>query len=417
MAVFSDAKRPLETSFTTKERRVVAYVSGENGFVLLEFSWMVDNSLIACARLIRRLPGHPTSKVTAVDYAFFPTVNGLSRPTVPSRLACFQVSEDSEQTTMNMARQADFCSAHDALKHHVYSLEPESNGHVVLKMLRNRAHRGFPSQWTVSVSPAVPLDIAFAPGSERQAVILRNLVLARIAQSRSPLCNPNKLFSCGYPRRLQARDLHSLSIANKENARCEILKAMKVNPRIISGSLDMEHLTDNDSASSDEDNVIDAPCIGSGPFSTVPERGDTLNGSSDSISGSTLAHDGPDNRLHGRPVAWCIDCQAYTSMSAGAVSDNIDECSDDMDERCSECGVKFSKRAVRARYWRAQDILASADGPPGDSTCTSANISFSVNSENDVASFNGVSDRASRSDLSSLDVGSILQHGEPYPQI
>lgn len=382
MAVFSNMKRPLETSLTTKDRRIVGYVNGVHGCVLLEFAWMEDDSLIAAAKLIRRVPGQRTSKVMAVDYAFFPTVDRFSRPSVPCRLACFERDSDVDVHPAASAPRRTLHSLHDALQYHLETLETECTGNIVLTMLRNRARRGSPPQWTIATSPSMRFAIGLAPESYRQNIMLKHLVIVRSAQSKSLLCNPNKLFACGHSS--VTREDSSVIVHSQLN-NCALIATrditMNGHMRTYDCAVEMERLSDIDSASSEEGLKIDAPFIGCNPDLAYGRHGEGLNDVPIGNISDSLINPAIDDHLNANAVAWCVDCQAYTTLPLLTLPDADGSWTRVAYPKCTDCGSAFSKRAMQSRYWREEDILAASDAVPRGSSSVSENFGNSMDSE------------------------------------
>jgi hypothetical protein len=347
IASVSNAQSPLGMSVTIKTRRAALFRE-ENGAmtIALEFCWMCDDSLVACAKFLRTSqdPAVATTSLERAEYAFFPRVSKQALPASPCRVITV-----SKVTPLRKKRRLEKSTLrHEPCKGsaltQIMALESESEVRVTLAKTRNRAPPGLPPKWETIVIdwPHSFLDL-FRNGTRRQAAMLRHLVVARIAQSGTLLSSSNQRLSLSGG--LLESPFRSLQRCSQSYVR-ELPD--------LDGS-DAIYSSDQEFQGSD-DELIDAPFIGDEPSAVR----DFQFASCEVISPTPWLELADFETLNDNlPLAWCSDCQNYTPPSRELSQSSGWHPSHRVRPRCADCGVAFSMRAMLSRHFREVDILAS----------------------------------------------------------
>lgn len=279
--------------------------------------------------------------------------------------------------------------------------------------LVNTSEPGAPPRWTVitamSKGPST-VFFTFAPASPTEMVVLRHYAVSVLTARKPLLTAANKLLNAP-PSGVHSRQLecnpHGGGVSPSKRARIydADVYGVRGEPVLDDEAWDddppqPEHVVDNEDVASFtrstvpgfDINTVEAPYIGddlpqqstytpSGAARFLPSHANAVHNTTrrESQGLHTVDNTGftysvrttADAAIGADAVAWCLYCQEYTRAPApcgrsGDGPGNVDSASTFM--RCTGCGEARSKRALAARHWRQEDLIAawhaSAAPPP-----------------------------------------------------
>jgi hypothetical protein len=334
-------------SVTIKTRRAALFHERNGGLTIaLEFCWMCDDSLVASAKFLRTSqdPAVATTSLERAEYAFFPRVRKQALPDSPCRVITVRkvAPVRKKRRLENATRRHEPCKF--SVLADIMALERESEVRATFMKTRNGAPPGLPPKWEAIVfNWQMPILELFQNGTKRQVVMLQHLVVARIAQSGTLLSSSNRSLSTSWG-------------CTASNYGC----LQQCSPSYVPERFDLDGSDANSSSDLEfhgsDDELIDAPFIGNEPPAVRDFHLTTSEVRSPTPCGALTDFEMVNDIL---PLAWCSECQNYTSLSRKLVQSSDWDPSQLMRPRCADCGVGFSMRAILSRHFREVDILAS----------------------------------------------------------